>query len=280
MEYTKTSWKIDPDSEINREILVANLGNIGYESFTETIEYIEAYIVSRDFSQEALSDLFPEDFTLFKSSYTYEIIPDQNWNEVWEKNYFQPLMIADRCLIRAPFHTDYPKAEYELIIEPAMAFGTGNHETTSLMISAILNQDLIGKSVLDMGCGTGILSILASQRGAESITGIDIDRWAINSTIENAAKNGIKNLQIIEGGVEAIPEKAFDIIYANIQRNILLKDMPGYINALKTGGELIMSGFYISDLESIKSRAEELGMQFLRSDQNNTWVAAQFIRVN
>ena len=280
MEYTKTSWKIDPDSEINREILVANLGNIGYESFTETIEYIEAYIVSRDFSQEALSDLFPEDFTLFKSSYTYEIIPDQNWNEVWEKNYFQPLMIADRCLIRAPFHTDYPKAEYELIIEPAMAFGTGNHETTSLMISAILNQDLIGKSVLYMGCGTGILSILASQRGAESITGIDIDRWAINSTIENAAKNGIKNLQIIEGGVEAIPEKAFDIIYANIQRNILLKDMPGYINALKTGGELIMSGFYISDLESIKSRAEELGMQFLRSDQNNTWVAAQFIRVN
>ena len=280
MEYTKTSWKIDPDSEINREILVANLGNIGYESFTETGEYIEAYIVSRDFSQEGLSDLFPEDFTLFKSSYTYEIIPDQNWNEVWEKNYFQPLMIADRCLIRAPFHTDYPKAEYELIIEPAMAFGTGNHETTSLMISAILNQDLIGKSVLDMGCGTGILSILASQRGAESITGIDIDRWAINSTIENAATNGIKNLQIIEGGVEAIPEKAFDIIYANIQRNILLKDMPGYINALKTGGELIMSGFYISDLESIKSRAEELGMQFLRSDQNNTWVAAQFIRVN
>ncbi len=280
MEYTKTSWKIDPDSEINREILVANLGNIGYESFTETGEYVEAYIVSRDFSQEGLSDLFPEDFTLFKSSYTYEIIPDQNWNEVWEKNYFQPLMIADRCLIRAPFHTDYPKAEYELIIEPAMAFGTGNHETTSLMISAILNQDLIGKSVLDMGCGTGILSILASQRGAESITGIDIDRWAINSTIENAATNGIKNLQIIEGGVEAIPEKAFDIIYANIQRNILLKDMPGYINALKTGGELIMSGFYISDLESIKSRAEELGMQFLRSDQNNTWVAAQFIRVN
>ena len=280
MEYTKTSWKIDPDSEINREILVANLGNIGYESFTETGEYIEAYIVSRDFSQEGLSDLFPEDFTLFKSSYTYEIIPDQNWNEVWEKNYFQPLMIADRCLIRAPFHTDYPKAEYELIIEPAMAFGTGNHETTSLMISAILNQDLIGKSVLDMGCGTGILSILASQRGAESITGIDIDRWAINSTIENAAINGIKNLQIIEGGVEAIPQKTFDIIYANIQRNILLKDMPGYINALKTGGELIMSGFYISDLESIKSRAEELGIQFLRSDQNNTWVAAQFIRIN
>ncbi len=280
MEYTKTSWKIDPDSEINREILVANLGNIGYESFTETGEYIEAYIVSRDFSQEGLSDLFPEDFTLFKSSYTYEIIPDQNWNEVWEKNYFQPLMIADRCLIRAPFHTDYPKAEYELIIEPAMAFGTGNHETTSLMISAILNQDLIGKSVLDMGCGTGILSILASQRGAESITGIDIDRWAINSTIENAAINGIKNLQIIEGGVEAIPQKTFDIIYANIQRNILLKDMPGYVNALKTGGELIMSGFYISDLESIKSRAEELGIQFLRSDQNNTWVAAQFIRIN
>lgn len=276
MEYTKTSWKIEPDSEINREILVAELGSIGFESFTETDEIIEAYIVSKEFSENALNELFSEDFKLFTNTYTVEIIPDQNWNEVWEKNYFEPLMVGERCLIRAPFHTNYPASEYEIIIEPGMAFGTGNHETTSLMINEILNQDQNGKTILDMGCGTGILSILASQRGAKTITGIDIDSWAINSTIENAATNGIKNLEIIEGGAEIIPEKEFDIIYANIQRNILLNDMPQYAKVLKKGGELIMSGFYLTDLDSIRNRATDLGLIFSRFTENNNWVAAIF----
>src|SRR5665647_2288575 len=174
MEYIKLNCHIQPDTEINREILVAELGNIGYESFTETDEFVEAYIPTPDFSDSAISDLFPINFSGFRFTWIAENIPDQNWNEVWEKNYFQPIIIAERCLIRAPFHTDYTKAEYEIVIEPGMAFGTGNHETTSLMISEILNQDLNGKIVLDMGCGTGILSILASMRGAAKITGIDI----------------------------------------------------------------------------------------------------------
>jgi len=276
MEYTKTSWKIDPDSEINREILVAELGNAGYESFTETADLLEAYIISSDFSEEVLLNLFNSDFELFKATYTVEIIPDQNWNEVWEKNYFQPLMVADRCLIRAPFHTQYPEAEYEIIIEPGMAFGTGNHETTSLMINEILNQNLNGKSVLDMGCGTGILSILSYQRGAKAITGIDIDSWAVNSTIENAANNKVSNLEIIEGGASAIPVKKYDYIYANIQRNILLQDMPRYAQVLNPGGELIMSGFYIADLHSIRERATELGLTFSRFNEINNWVAVTF----
>ena len=276
MEYTKLNCSIHPDSEVNREILIAELGNIGYESFTETDDLVEAYIPTPDFSENSLHQLFQIDFSLFQFSWNSEIIADQNWNEVWEKNYFQPLVIAKRCLIRAPFHIDYHKAEYEIVIEPGMAFGTGNHETTSLMISEILKQELNGKTVLDMGCGTGILSILASMRGADKITGIDIDNWATNSTIGNALYNNISNLEVILGGAEKIPDKKFDFIYANIQRNILLNDMHQYRNALKRGGELIVSGFYLGDLEPIKVRAAELGLQFRRSTENKNWVAAVF----
>lgn len=276
MEYTKLNCCIQPDGEVNREILVAELGNIGYESFTETDALVEAYIQTPDFSENSLRHLFPVDFSSFQFSWNSEIIPDQNWNEVWEKNYFQPLIIADKCLIRAPFHTDYTKAEYEIVIEPGMAFGTGNHETTSLMISEILKQDLKGKTVLDMGCGTGILSILASMRGADTVTGIDIDSWATNSAIENALYNNISNLEVILGGADKIPDKKFDLIYANIQRNILLNDMSKYCNALKPYGKLIVSGFYSGDLEPIKERATDLGLLFSSFTEINNWVAAVF----
>lgn len=276
MEYTKINCKIEPDIEINREILIAELGNIGYESFAEKDELVEAYIPSADFSNDDLSTLFPVGYPGFKFSFSSETIPDQNWNEVWEKNYFQPLMIAERCLVRAPFHTDYPKAEYEIVIEPGMAFGTGNHETTSMMITEILEENLVGKTVLDMGCGTGVLSILASMRGADTVTAIDIDSWAINSVTENAAWNNVSNLEVIQGGAESLKDKKFDFIYANIQRNILLNDMPQYCKVLKHGGELIMSGFYVDDLEPVKKRAIELGLQFIRFTENQNWVAAVF----
>jgi ribosomal protein L11 methyltransferase len=276
MEYSKTNCSLNPDTVINREILIAELGSIGYESFTETDELVEAYIPAGEYSEAALANLFQDYFPGFQFSYSSEIIPDQNWNEVWEKNYFQPLMINNRCLIRAPFHIDYPKAEYEIVIEPNMAFGTGNHETTSLMIAEILEQNLIGKTVLDMGCGTGILGILASMRGAMAVTGVDIDNWAINSTIENAIYNKILNLEVILGGAEVLQNKEFDYIYANIQRNILLTDMPKYCKVLKHGGELIMSGFYIDDLVSIKERATELGLQFRNFTEKEKWIAAVF----
>jgi ribosomal protein L11 methyltransferase len=276
MEYTKINCKIEPDIEINREILIAELGNIGYESFAETADLVEAYIQTADFSNDDLIRLFPVGYPGFQFSFSSETIPDQNWNELWEKNYFQPLMIADRCLIRAPFHTDYPHAEYEIVIEPGMAFGTGNHETTIMMISLILKQDLIGKTVLDMGCGTGVLSILASMRGADNITAIDIDSWAVNSVTENAANNNISNLEVIQGGAESISDKKFDYIYANIQRNILLHDMPQYCKVLKQGGNLLMSGFYAEDLEQIKKRSIELGLQFTGFTENQGWIAAVF----
>ena len=276
MEYTKTTCLLQPDTEINREILIAELGQNGYESFTENAGGIDAFIISTDFSEEVLYHLPTINLAGFQVSFAFETIPDQNWNEVWEKNYFQPLIVANRCVIRAPFHNDFPKAEYEIVIEPGMAFGTGNHETTSLMISEILNQDLTGKTVLDMGCGTGILSILASKRGALKVTGIDIDSWAINSSIENARLNQVTNPEIIQGGAEAIPTAKYDFIYANIQRNILLNDMHLYFKSLKNNGELIMSGFYLEDLNSIKDRANELGLQFVRYSESDQWVAAVF----
>lgn len=277
MKYTKINCTINPDNEINREILVAELGTIGYESFTETDELVEAYIPSGDFSEELLINQFPDDFPYFRFSCSAEEIPDQNWNEVWEKNYFQPLLVNDQCLVRAPFHTDFPaNIAYEIVIEPGMAFGTGNHETTSLMISEILKEDMTGKTVLDMGCGTGILSILASMKGAASITAIDIDVWAVNSATENCHSNKVSNIEIIEGDAEIIPDIEYDYIYANIQRNILLRDMPAYNKALRKGGELVISGFYSEDLQPLKQRADELELQFVRYDEKTNWVAAVF----
>jgi ribosomal protein L11 methyltransferase len=276
MKYTKTNCTLISDNELNREILIAELGYIGYDSFNETDELVEAYINSSDFSEELLSGLVKESSLNFEVKFLSEEMPDQNWNEQWEQNSFQPLLIADRVIIRAPYHTDFPSADYELIIDPGMAFGTGNHETTTLMIEEILNLDLNKKSVLDMGCGTGILSILSSKRGANTVVGIDIDEWAVNSTLENAELNNTPNIVTILGGAECIPAHSYDIIYANIQRNILIQDMPAYKSVLKPGGELIMSGFYREDLKAIQERATQIGLEFSRFNELESWVAAVF----
>ena len=276
MEYIKTTCKVNPDTEINREILIAELGNTGYESFAETEDSIEAYILKKNFNKDALVNLINYGFTEFRVALDSEDMPDLNWNEEWEKNYFQPLLLEERCLIRAPFHTTYPNAEYEIVIEPGMAFGTGNHETTSLMIGEILYEELDGKTVLDMGCGTGILTILASKRGAKNITSIDIDDWSIRSTKENASLNDISNIEIIHGGAEVIPDRKYDFIYANIQRNILLNDLPQYANALNTGGELVLSGFYLEDIRILEEKATKSELRLIRYKVNNEWVAAAF----
>jgi ribosomal protein L11 methyltransferase len=276
MEYTLVNCTIQPDNEINREILIAELGSIGFESFSETETTVESYVPSSDFLLESLINLSYDDLLDFKFHYTIDTIPDQHWNEEWEKNYFKPLLIADKCLIRAPFHSDYTNAEYEIIIEPDMAFGTGNHETTSLMIEEILEESLIGKTILDMGCGTGILGILAAKRGATSITSIDIDQRAINSTIKNSHTNSIDNLEVVLGGAEFIPDKKYDIIYANIHRNILINDMHSYFNALKPLGKLVMSGFYTEDLKPIQHQASNLGLQFERFTERDKWIVAVF----
>ncbi|GET23437.1 50S ribosomal protein L11 methyltransferase [Prolixibacter denitrificans] len=278
MEYTKVSCFPEPDSETNREILTAQLGELGFESFSETDDAVEAFIPSSAYREELLHDESLVNNPLFKVRFQTEIIPDQNWNEVWEKNYFQPLLVENRCLIRAPFHKDTPKAEYEIVIDPRMAFGTGNHETTYLMISAILQQDLQGKQVLDMGCGTGILGILASMRGADMVKAIDIDEWSYKNTLENAEINNVTNIDVAQGDAGLLGKEKFDVIYANIQRNILLQDLPVYASVMCKDAEIIVSGFYREDLPAISAKAEEVGLKPAGYEERNNWVAARFIR--
>ena len=276
MDYNKITIIIIPFQEWLRDILTAQLGEIGFESFVETETGFEAFIPVKSFNEESLNFVlneFSEDFTFTVSN---EIIKSQNWNKVWEKNYFKPLVIAGKCVIRAPFHTDYPKAKYEIVIEPNMAFGTGNHETTSLVIESILENSFNVKSVLDMGCGTGILGILASMKGAKNITAIDIDEWSFNGTKENAALNNIKNIDVKLGDAGLLGDEKYDVIFANIHKNILLNDMQTYVDVLQPKGILIMSGFYTQDIPAIKTKAESLGLNDVGFKIKNSWVAHTF----
>lgn len=276
MNYYKYSFVFTPDSQEFRDIAMAMLGEVGFESFVENDHSIDAFIQEQLFRDNLLSELNFE--PLFTFSFDYEIIPDQNWNEVWEKNYFKPLIVSDKCVVRAPFHTDYPLKQYEIIIEPNMAFGTGNHETTTMMMEYILESDIRNKTVLDMGCGTGILSILASMCGARNITAIDIDKWSFEGTTENASLNGIQDITPILGDVSSIPDSSFDLVLANIHKNVIISDLPNYIKVLKRdGGKLIVSGFYQHDLNDVVLHAKALGLDILNSKTRNNWCSACFI---
>ena len=226
------------------------LGRSGFESFVEQTDGITAYIqkdlYSETFLKEALAD-FPLPDT--QIAYSYVEAEDKDWNEEWEKNFFQPIVIGDRCVIHSTFHNDVPQAEYDIVINPQMAFGTGHHETTSLIIGELLDSDLQGKSLLDMGCGTSILAILARMRGASPCTAIDIDEWCVRNSLENIALNGVDNIAVSQGDASSLKSKGpFDMVIANINRNILLADMKHYRARMNPGAELLMSGFYIDDI--------------------------------
>lgn len=276
MDYFKITINIDPFAEWLRDVLAAQLGETGFESFMETETGLEAFIPASIFNEGNLFqvlEVFNEDF---KFETEKELIKAQNWNEVWEKNYFKPLVISGECVIHAPFHTDFPKAKYEIVIEPNMAFGTGNHETTSMMLETILENNFENKTVLDMGCGTGILGILASMKGAKSITAIDIDEWSFSGAKENAAFNNINNMEVKLGDASLLGSEKFDFIFANIHKNVLLNDLPVYFNSLCSGGILVMSGFYTEDIPEIKLKAEALGLTDIGFKTKHNWVAHSF----
>lgn len=276
MQYTKITVTLTPYNETASELMVAQMGDLGFDTFADTDNGFEAYIPSKNFSPELMESLstYVEGVAF---SWSQETIEDQNWNKVWEENYFKPIVIGNRCLIRSTFHPKETEAEYEIIINPQMAFGTGHHETTSLMMQFLLDTDLAGQTVLDMGCGTGILGIMASMRGAKQITGIDIDEWCYNNSMENLQLNGITNMSVAVGDANALPqEPAFDTILANINRNILLADMDKYTRCLRSGGTLIMSGFYSEDCPLIQARAEQLGYSLADTKQENNWCSMKF----
>ncbi|HSH18910.1 MAG TPA: 50S ribosomal protein L11 methyltransferase [Draconibacterium sp.] len=276
MDYFKINIEIIPFEEWMRDVLAAQLGKIGFDSFLETDTGIEAFIPTADFNETDLKFVLSSFQDDFKFNTEKELIKSQNWNEEWEKNYFKPLLINNECLIRAPFHTDYPKAKYQIIIEPNMAFGTGNHETTSMMVETILENEMKNKLVLDMGCGTGILGILASMRGAGKVTAIDIDEWSFKGAGENALLNNIGNMMVKQGDANLLGNEKFDIILANIHKNVLINDMPSYASVLLPGGLLVMSGFYTEDISDIKSKAEKLGLKGKGLKTKNNWVAYAF----
>lgn len=277
MHYQKVTFILTPDNEINREILTAYLSQLDFEAFDETEEGLHAFIPANNADIDKINEVVTG--LPFKLSYSGSKMPDINWNEEWEKNYFQPLLIGKECLVRTPFHKNFPKANYEIIIEPKMAFGTGNHETTSLMIEHLLELDLNDKAVLDMGCGTGILGILASMRGCREVTAIDIDEWAYENTRENAILNRIGNLKVFTGDAGLLANMPkFDVILANIQRNIILQDLEKYLSVLNEGGILLVSGFYSNDLEAVIGRAAELFLQKGMTRQKNNWVACTFTK--
>ena len=279
MKYFEVTFTAQPCNEIITDVISALAGEIGFESFVPTENGVEAYVQQSLFDEEQLKDMvanFPLPDT--QISYTITEPEDKNWNEEWEKNFFQPIVIEDRCVIHSTFHKDYPKAEYDIVINPQMAFGTGHHETTSSILGELLDADLKGKSVLDMGCGTSILAILASMRGADPVTAIDIDDWCVNNSRDNIALNGITNITAELGDASLLKgRKPFDIIIANINRNILLNDMPAYAACMHSGSELYMSGFYVEDIPVIREKAESLGMEFVHNREKHNWTAVKFV---
>ena len=278
MNYFEINFFIDPFEEYISDVLISELGEIGFDSFVSTETGLVAYALETAFDEAKLKDLL-SDFP-FEASIDYKVtqIESKNWNEEWEKHYFEPIVIGNECVIHSSFHKNVPKAKYDIVIDPKMAFGTGHHETTSLVIGRLLQMDLQNKSLLDMGCGTAVLAILAAMRGAKDIVAIDIDTWCTENSIENIEMNNIHGIDVQLGGAELLAGLHFDIILANINRNILLADMEQYAACLSSGGELYMSGFYVQDIPLIEAEANRNGLTLIDYHEKNNWVAVKTVK--
>lgn len=278
MKYLEVALTLSPYKEMWADVLTAILAEIGFDSFQTEEDGLKAYIPVVDFSEDALAETiaqFPsEDMDI---RYQVHEVEEKDWNEEWERHYFQPIVIDERCVIHSTFHTDYPRAMYDIVINPQMAFGTGHHETTSSILTQILETDMEGKRVLDMGCGTSILAILARMKGAKEVVAIDIDEWCVNNSRDNIALNHLTNIDVRLGDANTLTELLpFDIIIANINRNILLNDMERYVHAMNKGAKLLMSGFYTEDISLIRDCAERLGLTWQGTREKNNWAVVCF----
>jgi ribosomal protein L11 methyltransferase len=274
MEYFELDCTVEPAGE-NTDILIAWLSDIGFSMFEESETGVKAYIEESLYDEAQLKSIPTFDDGV-KVTYKVAKMPNVNWNAVWESN-FQPVIIGNDIYVRADYHAGDPNFRYELVIQPRMAFGTGHHATTSLVMQAMLKMNFKDQIVLDMGCGTGILAILASMMRAKDILAIDIDENATENTLVNCNRNNIENIRVLTGGASASGNEKFNILLANINRNIILEDLPLYKNNMLPGAFLITSGYYEVDLEVIKKAAADLGLQLLDFSTSDNWCRATFV---
>lgn len=265
--YLEFDFKINPVQPWS-EILMAELIEIGFDSFTEEYDGILGYIPEELFSEDALKSIPLMNNPNVEISYSFALMPNINWNEEWEKN-FTPINVENKVLIRAEFHQENPNL-HEIIIQPKMSFGTGHHPTTHLMIQQMLDMDFMDKKVLDMGCGTSVLGIFAKQKDASEVVAIDIDEWSVENSIENAERNNVK-LRISQGTSDNLGDEDFDIILANINRNILISDIPTYISVLRDKGKLLLSGLCFFDVEDILEVCDKQGLRLINKQQREEW---------
>jgi len=261
------------------DLLAGMLGDIGYESFVPDESGLTAYVPVAAYDDDALRDAlgdFPYDCVIERRSTTVE---GRDWNEEWERNYFRPIVVGDRCVIHSSFHTDVPSARYDIVIDPKMAFGTGHHSTTSLILERLLDLDLDGRAVIDMGTGTGILAILAAMRGAAPVTGIEIDGFAYTNALENVALNGHPEIRLINGDASALGDvEASDVFIANINRNVITADIGSYARKLVPGGTMLLSGFYVEDIPVVAAAAAAEGLDQVSYTEHDRWACLQLVR--
>lgn len=273
--YISYNFKVSP-KEPATEILIAELGEVGFESFVENEEGVEAFIQKTDWNALVLNDIYVLNSGEFQISYEMQEIEQTNWNIEWEKN-FNPIQVDGLVSIRAPFHEN-PNLKYDIVIEPKMSFGTGHHETTHMMVQHLIDLDISNKKVLDMGCGTGILAIFAEMKGAKPIDAIDIDNWCYQNSVENVERNNCKYISVFEGDAMLLKNKKYEVIIANINRNILLDDMRVYADCLGENGVILLSGFYKEDIPVIDAEVSKYGMKLDKQIERNNWVALKYVK--
>ena len=281
-DYHELRVDIDECNETLTDLLASYLADIGYESFVPDECGLTAYIAENDFDIDAVEQVIAEFPMEIQAAISDKFVEGRDWNVEWEKNYFQPIIVGGKCVVHSSFHKDVPQAKYDIVIDPKMAFGTGHHATTSLIIEYLLSMQLDGKSLIDMGTGTGILAILAHKLGADPVYGIEIDEGAWQNAIENAALNDASDIHLIHGDARALKQFALlddnidrqaDVLLANINRNIILADMREYAAALKPGGVMILSGFYTEDVRLLEESAKLHGLSMTDNKSRDNWCA-------
>lgn len=279
MKYVEVIFQLNPWNESASDILAALCGEMGFETFVSEEPFLKGYVQKTVFDEQQLRDTL-DFFPIPEVKITCSIADaeDKDWNEEWEKNGFEPIIIGSELTVQGTGHDCPAKTRYEILLDPKMAFGTGSHETTYMILEQLLTMDLTGKQVLDAGCGTGVLGIMTALKGAASVMAYDIDEWSVNNTRTNCLLNHVENITVHEGDASVLQnlENTFDLVLANINRNILLADMPHFVRVLKNGGQLILSGFYTEDIAQLVQAAQALGMEKVQEKERNGWACLLF----